>query len=215
MIRVVIIEDHPLMRSAISATLESDLEIKVTGSGSSSRELFDLLASRPCDVLLLDLYLPKMSGVEIIRTLRKEYPYIRILVFSSSIEGEDVHRSLQSGALGYLVKDANSAEVLAAVHEVSQGRAFLPPKIADVLISKIHQKEAHPDIDFIGKLTRREYQVLALLAEGLSNAQLSERLHISKETVRTHIYNMKKKLPVDNRSQLILLAVKHKSLKDR
>ena len=214
MIDVLIVEDHPLMRTAICATLETDREIMVKGAVGTYEELLSFLGRIQCDVVMLDLYLPGISGVDIICALRKEYPNVNILVFSSSTEANDIYRSLRSGASGYLTKNANSTEVLGAIHAVSQGKSFLPSTITDVLIDEIHQREEQPDIDLTEKLTRREYQIMTLLAEGLSNAQLSERMHISKETVRTHIYNMKKKLPVDNRSQLILFAVKQRSLKE-
>ena len=141
MINVLVIEDHPLMRTAICSTLETDPDIVVQGVGSSSQELFDFLRNYQVDVLLLDLYLPDTRGVDIIQTLRKRYPAMHILVFSSSTDTEDIYQSLQSGALGYLTKDAHSGEIFDAIHAVGQGKAYLPSEIADVLLKELQLKK--------------------------------------------------------------------------
>ena len=211
-INLLIVEDHPLMQTAICATLESDPQVRILGTARSGRELFSLLKEKHANLVILDLSLPDTNGVEIIRTLHKNYPDLHILVFSSSMEARDVYESLQSGASGYLSKDAHSEELLSAVHEVGSGKAYLPAEISSILVNEMHQikTEVCPSPG-LNLLTRRERQILELLAEGLTNAQLAGKLRISEETVRTHLYNMQKKLPAENRSQLILFAAKHKT----
>ena len=208
-INALVTEDHPLMCDAICATLETDADIFVLGTAVNSDELQTLLAETQPDVLILDLALPGIDGLDILALLPESHPDLPVLIFSSSSEPRDIARAIQEGALGYLTKDASSTELLAAVHAVSQGQAYLPPSLSPNLVKGLHQLKQENERYLTELLTTREHQVLDLLATGKPNKTIAERLEISEHTVRTHLFNIREKVDADNRSQLILFARQH------
>jgi DNA-binding NarL/FixJ family response regulator len=208
-INALVTEDHPLMCDAICATLETDPDIFVLGTAINSDELQTLLAETQPDVLILDLALPGIDGLDILALLPESHPDLPVLIFSSSSEPRDIARAIQEGALGYLTKDASSTELLAAVHAVSQGQAYLPPSLSPSLVKGLHQLKQENERYLTELLTTREHQVLDLLATGKPNKTIAERLEISEHTVRTHLFNIREKVDADNRGQLILFARQH------
>ena len=206
-IHVCVVEDHPMMTEAICSTLMTDPDLEVSGTAGSSEELFELLQNKQPDVLILDLQLPGANGIEIIKRLQQHKPVVPVLVFSNSIAPAHITSALQSGALGYLSKYAESGVFLEAVHTVAKGKAFLTPEISDILIKSLHEST---DTEAIQQLTQREKEILNYLADGMNNAQIAERLNISPKTVRSHISNMMKKLNLNTRGALILFGAKQK-----
>jgi two-component system, NarL family, response regulator LiaR len=204
-IRVLITDDHRVVREGIASLMEEEEDIEVIGQAADGMEAVELMRIHHPDVILLDLVMPRMDGVTAIQEIIREYPQARILVLTSFAEDDKVYAAIQSGALGYLLKDSSAQELLEAIRRVYKGEAFLPPIIARKLVRGISQPKEVPPVT---SLTDRELSVLSLLAQGLSNKEIGEKLFISERTVYGHIGNILKKLGLSNRTQAALYAVR-------
>jgi NarL family two-component system response regulator LiaR len=206
LIRILIVDDHPLMRSALRAVFETETDMQVAGEAINGRQAVELaLASRP-DVVVMDLLMPVCDGLSAIAALRQESPDIRILALTSSTDDRKVEAALQAGALGYLLKDVQRAELVQAVREVALGRVYLPPAVTGQLVRRVR----HPAMAPNGPdepLTEREREVLGLLARGCTNREIAEAMCVSEGTARTHVHNILRKLGLKHRGQAILYAL--------
>ena len=183
--------------------------MQVVGEAANGAEALELIPLIMPDVVLLDLIMPKISGLEVIRSLTVSHPEIRILVLSSVEKEAEIVEAVQSGALGYVTKSAQRDELLQAIRIVSAGDAYLPPKIATMVINNVRgggngeSKLAGPE-----PITIRQKEVLKLLGQGYSNKQIAQALHIADATVRVHISNTMANLGFENRRELVVYAVK-------
>jgi two-component system, NarL family, response regulator LiaR len=207
-IRVMIVDDHPLIRMGIRFALQTFDTIEVVGEADSGQEALDLGARVQPDVVLMDLVMPGMNGVEATRALRAVCPMTHVLALTTFQEGHLVQEALQAGAIGYLLKDVSVDELARAVRLAAQGQPSLAPAAGQALVLTATQtpKLGHD-------LTERERDVLALLVEGLSNQQVAERLVISPATVKFHISSIRSKLRATSRTEVVILAMQHKLVK--
>jgi DNA-binding NarL/FixJ family response regulator len=197
-IRVMVVEDHVIVREGLVSLLQANDDFQViaeAGDGPSAVALFQ--QHRP-DVTLMDLRLPRLDGVEVIRQLRRQYPDARFLVLTTYDTEDDVTRALQAGASGYLLKGTNRTTLRDAVRLVHAGRRYIPPEIADRVIPGAAAVE----------LTEREVEVLRRIAEGLSNREIGDQLGINESTVKTHVNHLLGKLGVSDRTKALVLALK-------
>lgn len=196
-IRILCVDDHPVVRRGIAAMLATEPQLELVAeaaSGSEALEKYRL--SRP-DVVLMDLRLPGgMDGIDTIAALRKEWPQARVLVLTTYAGDENIHRALEAGARGYIIKDTLDDDLLSAVTAVWQGRRYVPPQIA------VQLAEHGPRVE----LTDRERQVLGLMAQGHRNKEIAADLLISEATARTHVENIVAKLGVSSRTEAVVLA---------
>lgn len=204
-IQVMIVDDHPVVRNGIRFSLLAFDDIQVLGEAGSGAETLDLCAELQPDVVLMDLLMPGVNGVETTRTLHKAYPHIKVLALTSFQEGNLVQEALQAGAIGYLLKDVSIDELAHAVRLAAQGLPTLAPAAGRALVQTAAQT---PKIGH--DLTEREREVLALLVEGLSNQQVADRLVISPATVKFHISSIRSKLGASSRTEVVILAMQHK-----
>ena len=204
-IQVMIVDDHPVVRNGIRFSLLAFDDIQVLGEAGSGAETLDLCVQLQPDVVLMDLLMPGMNGVETTRTLHKAYPHIKVLALTSFQEGNLVQEALQAGAIGYLLKDVSIDELAHAVRLAAQGLPTLAPAAGRALVQTAAQT---PKIGH--DLTEREREVLALLVEGLSNQQVADRLVISPATVKFHISSIRSKLGASSRTEVVILAMQHK-----
>jgi DNA-binding NarL/FixJ family response regulator len=201
-IRVLIVDDHPMMRTALAAAVEAEPDLEVAGEAVNGKQAAQrYLALRP-DVTVMDLYLPLQDGLQATAEIIAADPAARIIFLTSSTEDSKVSAALQAGALGYLLKDAPREEFLEGVREVAAGRVFLPAAAASKLAPSLHPVE--PAAPATTSLTRREQDVLTLVGEGLSNAAIAHRLGLSEATVRVHLFNLLRKLGLEDRNQAIV-----------
>lgn len=205
-IRVYLADDHPIVRRGIRDLLETEPEIEVVGEASNGREAVAGVDALAPDVILMDLVMPQMDGIEAIRRIKAERPEARILVLTSFATDDKVFPAIKAGALGYLIKDTAPADLVRAIHQVYRGQAPLHPSIAQKVLSEIAGPvQAAPAPE---PLTRREVDVLQLVARGFSNQEIAGELVISVATVYTHVSNILSKLHLASRTQAALYALR-------
>jgi len=205
-IRVLIVDDHPVVRQGTRVLLLDEPDVEVVGEAADGEEALQRAAELAPDVVLMDLRMPGMDGVEAIRRLAREVPAARVLLLTGSGIDERTFDALEAGALGYLSKAARRDELLAAVRRVFRDEPSLPPEITRRLLSGLGAGGGADEL--AEPLTEREEEVLVLVAEGLSNRGVAERLHVSETTVRTHVSRILAKLGVKNRVQAALFALR-------
>jgi DNA-binding NarL/FixJ family response regulator len=199
MIRVLIVDDHPIVREGVSTVLEREPDIEVVGMGGTIDEGLRLVASSRPDVVLLDLKLPGAEAGDSVATFVRRNP--NIIVFTAYDADDDVFRAIRDGARGYLLKGSAAADIVDAIRQVHAGNSYLSPRVAAKLVSDV----AHPRARG-GLLSTRERGVLRLVAAGLSNRQIAETLSLSERTIKFHVTAILNKLGADNRAQAVALA---------
>ena len=205
-IRILIADDHAIVREGQRALIETEPGMEVVGEAADGIEAVEKARTLQPDVILLDLQMPRMSGVEAIREIKAHDAAARILVLTSFAEDEMVYAAIKTGALGYLLKDASPQQILDAIREVYRGEPSMPPVIAHKLMSELQRTSSLPLTE--DPLTERELEVLKLVAQGLPNLKIAEQLVISERTVRTHVSNILSKLHLANRTQAALYALR-------
>jgi len=204
-IRVLCVDDHEIMRGGIHYLLLAVDDVELVGDARSGEEAIHLCESLQPDVILMDMRMPGMDGIQTTQLIRERYPEIQILVLTSFDEEEMIQQAMQAGAIGYLQKGISVDELADAVRSAHTGKPTLSPEAFHVLVQSSVPQPQKLDFD----LTEREMQVLEMLVQGLSNTQISNRLVITVATVKYHISNILKKLGAANRTEAAALAVQH------
>lgn len=206
-LKLLLADDHQIVRQGLRAILEAEADFKLVGEASRGEEAIHLVEKLQPDVLILDLMLPDMNGLEVARQVTSKSPQTRIVVLSMHANEAYVVEALRAGATAYVLKESGAAELVQAIHDAADGKRFLSSSISDRAINNYLQKAEGVPLDPYHTLTSREREVLQLTAEGLSGIEISERLHISPRTVETHRANMMRKLRVRNQKELIRYAL--------
>ena len=201
-IRILVADDHPVFRFGLRALLDATTGTEVVGEATGGEEAIALAGSLRPDVILMDINMPGVNGIEATRRIREAQPESRILIVTM-LEDDSVFAAMRAGARGYMVKGAEPAEVLRAIRAVGDGEAIFSPGIAERLI---HYFTASPSAPVFPDLTERERAVLGLIARGLTNGAIAERLSLSPKTVRNYITEIFGKLQVADRAQAIIRA---------
>ena len=205
-IKVFIADDHAIVRNGIAALLATEPDIEVIGDASNGEEAVLAAKELHPDVILMDLVMPEMDGIQAIHQIRTLDPDARILVMTSFATDEMVFPAIKAGALGYLLKDSSPEELVNAIHQVYRGEPSLHPQIARRVLQEISQPPTLTRTE--EPLTERELEVLKLIARGMSNQEIAEQLVISETTVRTHVSRILSKLHLASRTQAALYALK-------
>jgi NarL family two-component system response regulator LiaR len=205
-IRVLIVDDHAVVREGQRALIATEPGMELVGEGADGIEAIQLTKSLKPDVILIDLLMPRMGGIEAIEKIKAENSKVNILVLTSFAEDEKVFSAIKAGALGYLLKDATPQELLAAIRQVYRGEPSMDSAIANKLMRELQRSSDLPLTE--EPLTVREVDVLKLVAQGLTNQDIAEKLVISERTVRTHVSHILDKLHLANRTQAALYALR-------
>ncbi|HEX6480176.1 MAG TPA: response regulator transcription factor [Ktedonobacteraceae bacterium] len=206
MVRVLIADDHPVFRFGLRTLLKADPAMEVVGEAMNGEDAIAQAASLHPDVILMDLNMPEMNGIEAIRRILADHPQVQILVLTMFEDDDSVFAAMRAGARGYLLKGAEGAETLQAIHIVSSGEAIFSPAIAQRLMQYFGAPRPPGPSQPFPDLTGREREVLALIAQGYTNQAIAEQLVISPKTVRNHISSIFSKLQVTSRLEAILRA---------
>ena len=206
-IRVFVADDHAIVRRGIQAVLETTDDIELVGEAANGRQAVAAVATLQPDVILMDLVMPEMDGIEAIRQIRAQQPKARILVLTTFAGNDKIFPAIKAGAMGYHLKDASTEELVQAIRRVQRGEPSLHPDVARKLLQELAgpptERPLTPE-----PLTQREVEVLQLIAQGLDNQQIAGRLVISEATVRTHVSNILGKLHIASRTQAALYALR-------
>lgn len=215
--KIVLIDDHVLFREGIRRILDFENDFEVVAEGSDGENAMSLVDTYHPDIVLMDINMEHMDGVEATRQVVEKYPQLKIIILSIHDDENYVTHALKSGAQGYLLKDMDSESLVSAIKIVSDGGAYLHPKVTHNLVREFKRMSEEENKGFqqveyrkpLHLLTRRECEVLQLLADGKSNRGISEALFISEKTVKNHVSNILQKMNVNDRTQAVVTAIKN------
>lgn len=196
-IRIMLVDDHPLVRTGICAIIASQPDMQVVGEFSDAQSGVDAIDGANPNVILMDLRLPGMGGLEAIRVIHAHYPRIRLIVLTTYEGDENIHQAMRAGAASYIIKGMDNNKLLEAIRKVHSGTVYLPPEVSHVV-------DARP----LDNLRQREREVLLLMAEGLSNRDIAERLSITERTVKSHVGMILSRFGVEDRTQAVLMGIR-------
>lgn len=205
LITVLIVDDHKVVRQGVRAFMDTQPDITVVGEAGVGEEAISLAAEHAPDVVIVDLVMPGMDGVEVTRRVKQASPRTQVIVLTSYHQDEHIFPAIRAGALSYLLKDVGPAELADAVRKAADGEAVLHPRVAARVVQELHG--AREDIpNPFTELSDREFEVLRLIADGLNNANIAETLVISEKTVKSHVSNILNKLHLADRTQAAVYA---------
>jgi two-component system NarL family response regulator len=196
-IRILIVDDHPVVRAGLASMLGTQEELELVGAARSGEEALRMLEEHRPDVLLLDLRMPGMSGVETLQALKTANRQVRVIILTNYETDEDIYRAVQAGAQGYLLKDTSLREMVEAIRAVHSGKRYIPRHIASRLAERMVRTN----------LTSRELEILKMLSKGPTNKQIGHALGISDNTVRNHVLKIIEKLEVSDRTEAATTAI--------
>lgn len=208
MIKVLIVDDQSLIREGLVMMLSLYDTVTIVGQANNGQEAIEALEGGDIDLILMDIRMPVMDGVEATKIIKQKYPNVRVLILTTFNEDEYIFEGLKNGADGYLLKDISSEELVKAIETVFQGNMLLQPDIAKKMINSIYKKDEGLNEDNLKNLTKREYEAALLVGEGKSNKEISNKLFITEGTVKNHITKILDKLELRDRTQLAVLIKK-------
>ena len=205
-IRVLIVDDHPVVRRGIRSLLAEEKDLEVAGEAVNGKEAIERVEQLKPDIILMDLVMPEMGGVEAIQAITTVHPDAKILVMTSFAADDKVFPAIKAGALGYILKDSDPEDLLRMIRQVQRGELAIHPSIARKVIQELNRPRQEPLTP--SPLTGREVEILQLLAQGVENKEIARRLVLREATVRTHVSNILGKLQLANRVQATLYALR-------
>ncbi len=206
MIKVLFVDDHEMVRIGVSSYLSSQADIKVVGEAENGREGVEKALELRPDIILMDLVMKEMDGIEATREIMKEWPEAKIIIVTSFLDDEKVYPALEAGAASYMLKTSKASEIAEAVRATYQGNSVLEPEVTGKMMQKMRNPKTAARHD---ELTKREMEVLLLMTEGKSNQEIADELFIALKTVKVHVSNILSKLGVQDRTQAVIYAFKH------
>ncbi len=207
--RVIICDDQAIIRDGLEMLLKLEKDIEVVGLAQDGAEAVEITERESPDLVLMDLKMPGLNGVEATRRIRTHHPEIKVLVLTTYDDDEWVFDAIRAGASGYLLKDTPREAVVDAIRGTIEGKSFVDPAVTGKLFSQLASKQEQPASLILDKLTGRESDVLRLIARGMSNTEIAEELHLSEGTVRNHVSAIFSKLDVSDRTQAAIMAIQH------
>ena len=206
-IRLLIVDDHKVVRNGLKIFVSLYGDIELVGEAQNGQQALERCAEHQPDVVLMDLVMPVMDGPTAIRHIREQFPNIGIVALTSFEDDALVHQAIEAGAVGYLYKDVEEEELIGAIRAANEGRSVLAPEAMQALI---HRAAGPPDPSTIEPLTKREREILSLVAQGMTNPQIAAQLVISPSTVSFHVHNILGKLQAQTRTEAVAMAIQNK-----
>ena len=206
-IQILIADDHGVVRAGLRALLSAEADLEVVGEAANGEAAVRLAVRRQPDVVLTDIGMPGMDGIEVARTLAEQAPKVRVLLLTVHEDAALLREALKAGAAGYVIKRAVESELINAIRAAAKGDLYVHPSLTRGLIEE--EEPAPADNSALGRLTPRETEVLRLIAEGYTNTQIADLLFLSPRTIETHRANIRSKLDLDSRAELVRFAVRH------
>ena len=210
MIRILFADDHEMVRIGVSAYLSAQPDMEVIAEADDGDEAVQLAIELKPDIILMDLVMKRMDGIEATRHIMDQWPEAKIIIVTSFIDDEKVYPALEAGATSYLLKTSNASEIAKAIRATYDGQIVLEPEVTGKIMNKMRQGQ---DEDLHEQLTEREMEILLLVAEGKSNQEIADQLFIALKTVKVHVSNILGKLQVTDRTQAVIYAFKHQLVK--
>lgn len=207
-IKILIADDHHVVRKGLVFFLQTQPDLEIVGEASNGEEAVKLATSLEPHIVLMDLSMPVLDGIEATKELKKQAPHVQVMILTSFSDQDHVIPALEAGASGYQLKESDPDELVAAIRKLMNGENQLHPKVTTHLLTRL-TKSSEKKVNFIDHLTKREKDVLKEIAKGKSNKEIGAALHITEETVKTHVSNILSKLGVQDRTQAALYAVQH------
>ncbi len=207
--KILLCDDQAVIRDGLEMLLNLEKDFQVVGSAQDGAEAVELAAQKQPDLILMDLKMPMMNGIEATREIRAKFPNIKILVLTTYDDDEWVFDAIRAGASGYLLKDTPRQKIVEAIRGTVEGKSFVDPAIAGKLLNQVASKQTQPTSILADKLTERELDVLRLIAKGINNSEIAAQLHLSEGTVRNHVSAILEKLGVSDRTQAAVIAIQH------
>ncbi len=207
--KVVICDDQAIIRDGLAMLLMLEKDIEIAGQASDGAEAVELVARHLPDMVLMDLKMPGMNGIEATRQIRTRYPAVKVLVLTTYDDDEWVFDAIRAGAAGYLLKDTPRADLVKAVRGTVEGKTFVDPAVAGKMLGQLASQQTQPQSVITKDLSEREVDVLRLIARGYTNAEIAADLHLSEGTVRNHVSAVLAKLGVADRTQAAVIAMRH------
>ncbi len=210
-ITILLADDHDVVRKGMKMLLEDETDVKVIGEASDGLEAIEKIKTLMPNVVILDLTMPRMTGIEAAKIISEEYPEVKILIFSMHNNREYIVSSVENGANGYLLKDTGKEELMKAIKVVSDGRKYFPPEISEVIIDELLAKTANSQDNsgkpIFQKITPKEKQILGMIVQGFNSREIADKLFLSIRTVDNHRANMMKKTKAKNTADLVMMAI--------
>jgi len=203
-IRIFLVDDHPMVRRGLAATIQGESDMVIVGEADNGADAVRLVPACRPDIVLMDLMMPRMDGIAAIAALRRQGVQARCVVLTSIVDAAEIRRAIEAGASGYVLKSASGPELITLLRSTHGGRRVMSPEATDAMIEAAQTQAPG------GDLTQRERELLAAMARGLSNQQIADELSIALPTVKFHIGNILGKLQAENRTDAVLIALRHK-----
>lgn len=208
-IRIVIVDDHALIREGLKKLLELDPKFEIVGLADNGNKALEIVEKKNPDVVLLDINMPELNGIECLKKLKQQFSDVKVIMLTIHDDSEYLIETVNIGAEGYVLKDADVSQLSNAIQKVHNGEIYIHPSLSGVLVKEYKRKEDTYNDLRNRRLTKRELEVLKLIAQGINNRDISGQLFISEKTVKNHISSIFKKLGVNDRTQAALYAIKH------
>lgn len=212
MINVLFADDHEMVRIGVSAYLSSQPDIDVIAEADDGGEAVELALSKKPDIILMDLVMKEMDGIEATEKIIAQWPEAKIIIVTSFLDDEKVYPALKAGATSYMLKTSKASEIAKAIRSTYEGQSILEPEVAGKIMTKMRQD---PDVALHEQLTGREMEILLLVAEGKTNQEIADQLFIALKTVKVHVSNILGKLEVQDRTQAVIYAFQHELVKKK
>ena len=207
--KILLCDDQAVIRDGLEMLLNLEKDFQVVGVAQDGAEALELAAKKQPDLILMDLKMPVMNGIEATREIRAKFPNIKVLVLTTYDDDEWVFDAIRAGASGYLLKDTPRQKLVEAIRGTMEGKSFVDPAVAGKLLNQVASKQTQPTSILTDKLTERELDVLRLIAKGINNSEIAAQLHLSEGTVRNHVSAILEKLGVSDRTQAAVIAIQH------
>jgi NarL family two-component system response regulator LiaR len=210
MIRVLFVDDHEMVRIGVSAYLSAQPDIEIVAEADDGAPAVALALELKPDIILMDLVMKEMDGIEATRKIIEQWPDAKIIIVTSFLDDDKVYPALEAGATSYMLKTSKAEEIAKAIRATYGGQSILEPEVTGKIMTKMREK---PEVKLHDQLTEREMEVLLLMAQGNSNQEIADQLYIALKTVKVHVSNVLGKLEVQDRTQAVIYAFKHNLVK--